>query len=380
MKKNNLRKKKKTLLEKIKTQIEKNKIQPKELYKKINTNEENEKAAIGAIVILLILIIILSMGYYYAIYQPQQQELNNEKTQKHNQLNQIFKEELSNNPEKQALKVRIDSATTKEEIAQINLDELALPALREYQTTKIDQQKDKYNRVQIKLNDSEYIILSVTEAKKKINSSMTQQLSNMEIKQPETVIIPIKIDRTQAASGLINVGDVVDIYKTTTENTQETQIKSNNTTENTITEYTTVNTLTNQNKEGSKITGGSKVHSILRSKESGEIDANIEKTQEPKNDTNRTQTTTTDIEQLLMSKSAGIWDETQLNILLEDYGWQLSDYERIANIGDLDIEYLVMIEVPQESTEEILQNMENIVLTIPSNNAPIWMYEELNRI
>lgn len=380
MKKNNLRKKKKTLLEKIKTQIEKNKIQPKELYKKINTNEENEKAAIGAIVILLILIIILSMGYYYAIYQPQQQELNNEKTQKHNQLNQIFKEELSNNPEKQALKVRIDSATTKEEIAQINLDELALPALREYQTTKIDQQKDKYNRVQIKLNDSEYIILSVTEAKKKINSSMTQQLSNMEIKQPETVIIPIKIDRTQAASGLINVGDVVDIYKTTTENTQETQINSNNTTENTITENTTVNTLTNQNKEGSKITGGSKVHSILRSKESGEIDANIEKTQEPKNDTNRTQTTTTDIEQLLMSKSAGIWDETQLNILLEDYGWQLSDYERIANIGDLDIEYLVMIEVPQESTEEILQNMENIVLTIPSNNAPIWMYEELNRI
>ena len=58
---------------------------------------------------------------------------------------------------------------------------------------------------------------------------------------------------------------------------------------------------------------------------------------------------------------------------MENYGWRLSEYERTSNIGDLNAEYLVMLEVPRESVEEILTNMDNLILTIPTYDAPSWV-------
>lgn len=64
--------------------------------------------------------------------------------------------------------------------------------------------------------------------------------------------------------------------------------------------------------------------------------------------------------------------------MLKDYGVKLSNYERQINLGDLDAQYMILIEVPQDKVNFIINNMENIVLTIPTSHAPEWMYNEIS--
>ena len=64
--------------------------------------------------------------------------------------------------------------------------------------------------------------------------------------------------------------------------------------------------------------------------------------------------------------------------MLRNYGVKLSNYEREINLGDLDAEYMILIEVPQEKVNFVIDNMDEIVLTIPTANAPTWMAGQLN--
>ena len=72
------------------------------------------------------------------------------------------------------------------------------------------------------------------------------------------------------------------------------------------------------------------------------------------------------------------YDEEKTFELLEDYGVKLSNYERQINLGDLDAQYMLLVETPQEKVNYLLNNMDNIVLTIPTSDAPDWMVEEIS--
>ena len=72
------------------------------------------------------------------------------------------------------------------------------------------------------------------------------------------------------------------------------------------------------------------------------------------------------------------YDENETYKILEDYGVKLSNYEREINLGDLDAQYMLLIETPQEKVNYVLNNMDNIVLTIPTSEAPDWMVKEIN--
>lgn len=76
---------------------------------------------------------------------------------------------------------------------------------------------------------------------------------------------------------------------------------------------------------------------------------------------------------MLSSKAIGVLDESQLNLLLTEYGTRLSDYERTSNLGNLDVEYIIMVEIPRDSVVAVISNMDNIILTIPTYNAPLWV-------
>ncbi|MDR0911486.1 MAG: DUF515 domain-containing protein, partial [Methanobrevibacter sp.] len=52
-------------------------------------------------------------------------------------------------------------------------------------------------------------------------------------------------------------------------------------------------------------------------------------------------------------------------------------YERASNLAEIDIEYLVLIEVPQEDVTFVINNMEDLIITIPTQHAPDWMNTEL---
>jgi len=351
-----------------------------------NSIQEEKEFNVGLIVIVLIIILITSTSYYLLVLLPQQQELQEHKNIKTDQLDSILNNDIQQDSNKQALQAQIDSAKTVEEVDKIDVYAQAMPIIKNQLQKDINQQKDKYDRVQV-VTDNITNIYSTDEAKKYLNSLDVEQLSKTTIQKVDTQIIPLSLNRKQAASGLITEGDTVDIYNKQFENIEEENIKQGenniNQSDNdinqeevnsTVDNNTTLdnNNITSNEMTSNKIVGGATVVSILRSKDSGVIDSNTELNQYP-HTRNYSQTSKTDIQQILQSKASGTLDESQLKVIYEKYGYKLSNYERISNIGDLDTEYIIMLEVPSDKVDELINSMENIILTIPSYDAPSWV-------
>lgn len=334
---------------------------------KINKNEDPEVIT-GAIVIIAIIIILISIIYYFMIFAPSMQELNDHKTSKINEVNTLFKDNLTNTPTHQSLLAEINRASTVEEVEAINVQQAAYPVLKNQLLNNLDELKDKYNRVQIKV-DNTTTIMNTKNATQYINTAPTNELANMTIEKVDTVIIPITINRKQAASGLITENDVVDIYTTINIQTETNTETQTNTSDENNTNTTNISEVeSKENSTSSKIVGGSQVVSILRSKDAGEIESDIQVKNE-----NNSSNINLDIEEVLESKAAGVYDKKEFNILVERYAKRLADYERTSNIGDLDAQYIIMLEVPRSSVDMITSNMDNIILTIPTYDAPSWV-------
>ena len=328
--------------------------------------EEDQKTLIGAAVFGIILIVIVGAGYYFLVYQPYQETLNAAKTTKFNEVDSYFKDALALYPEKQSLLAQIDAAVTPEEALAVDVLGPATAAWREYQTQQLKEKRDNYGRIMIVYSAEEQknVIMKVDTAQKFIQQADATVLANMELQTPDTVAVPIIITRLQAAGGLVTVGNMVDVYLRTTG-------EGNNTT-------TTTNTTS------PKISGAT-VLAILRAKDSGVVDAYITRSQDISinqmiQSSAQNQKATNDVEQLLRAAASRNWNEAEINSLLESYGWRLSDFERASNLGELDAQYLVLLEVPREDVGFLIQNMDSVILTVPTQQAPIWMSKELQRI
>jgi len=332
---------------------------PKLLHKQNKIRKkENEELLTGIIVVFLIISILLSFGYYFLVLAPNQEEFNNLKQEKINRVNSLLVEDENHN--KEAIISEIERCDTTESLENFDVDAMAYPILKNTLLEQLNQYKDKYNRVEVR-TDNSTDIMNVNNATNYINSKDYSTLSAVSIEPVDSVIVPLSINRKQAASGLISVGNVVDIYNTNTYSQDESQNMENQSNNDTLTQsYTT------------KIVGGSTVVSILRSKDSASINQNLELSESPKN-RNLSQSSTLDVQQILSSKAAGTYDDKQIKILLDDYGTRLSNYERTSNIGELDVEYIIMLEVPRDSVEYLINNMDNIILTIPTYDAPSWV-------
>ncbi|MBQ6220410.1 MAG: DUF515 domain-containing protein [Methanosphaera sp.] len=324
--------------------------------------DEKKELMTGIIVVLLIIILIFSISYYFLIFAPQQEELENAKQDKINEVNSLLKEDDGQN--QQALILEIQQANSIEELDRINVEDRIYPILKSQLLNQVQQMKDKYGRIEIQTSNSSDI-MNIKNATNYINSADTHKLAQMSIKTVDSVIIPLSINRKQAASGLITEGNTVDIYKTNIEQPHQEEEDMNQTLNNTT-------AVIQDENAPMKIVGGSVVVSILRSKDSGNIEQNLELSQSPKS-RNYSQSNTLDIQQVMSAKAAGTYSEKQLKVLLEDYGERLSNYERTSHIGELDVEYIIMLEVPRDSVEYLIENMDNIILTIPTYDAPSWV-------
>ena len=58
----------------------------------------------------------------------------------------------------------------------------------------------------------------------------------------------------------------------------------------------------------------------------------------------------------------------------------MSDFERASNLGELEVNYLVLLEVPRENALWLIQNQAAVQLTVPTQQAPDWMVQELKKI
>ncbi len=345
--------------------------------------DDDQKTLVGAAVFGIILIVLVGAGYYFLVYAPYQESLTVAKQTKFTEVNAYFKGALALDPQKSTILAEIDSGTTPEMVLAVDVLGPATASWREYQNQQIEAKKDAYGRVMInyEAGGQKNLIMKVDAAQKIVNEADAAVLSNMEIKTPDTVAVPIIITRLQAAGGLINVGDSVDIYLTST-NTSTTTTAANGTNGTNQTATTTTST---QASTSSPSISGATVLAILRAKDSGAVGANLEQSQSIAMNTltmtnSKTQTAKTDVEELLKAAASNTWDQSTITTLLDSYGWRLSDFERSSNLGELDVRYMVVLEVPRENALFLMQNSQSLQLTVPTQNAPEWMINELKSI
>ncbi|ADL58997.1 MULTISPECIES: DUF515 domain-containing protein [Methanothermobacter] len=327
--------------------------------------DEDQKTLVGALVFGVILMVLAGAGYYFLVYQPYQEVLQNAKATKIAEVDALFKGPLATDPQKQAILAQIDAAVTPEEALAVDVVGPATQSWRTYQNQQINIKKDRVGRVMVNYTDNDQqkrVIMKVADAKKFVSQADATVLANTQIQTPDTVAVPIMITRLQAAGGLISVGNMVDVY-----------LNQNATENNTSAAASTP-----------RISGAT-VLAILRSKDSGTVDARILNTQRLTLNTITSQsenerTSSTDVEQLLRAAASGGLNEAEINAILQNYGIRLSNYERSSNLGELDANYLIILEVPREDVLFLIQNMNSIVLTVPTQNAPDWMIRELQSI
>lgn len=345
--------------------------------------DDDQRTLVGAAVFGIILIVLVGAGYYFLVFAPYQDAMTAAKQTKITEVNTYFKGPLALDPRKTSILAEIDGSTTPEMVLAVDVLGPATSGWREYQNQQIESKKDPYGRVMItyQAGGQKNLMMKTADAQKIVNEADAAVLANMEIKTPDTVAVPIIITRLQAAGGLVNVGDSVDVYLTTT-NASATPADNN------TTNQTTNQSVSTQSGAASPTISGATVLAILRAKDSGVIDAQLKQSQDIAINTltmsnSRTQsasTSSTGVEDLLKAAASRTWNEAQVNNLLNAYGWRLSDFERASNLGELDVRYMVVLEVPRENALFLMQNSQSLQLTVPTQNAPEWMITELKRI
>ena len=121
----------------------------------------------------------------------------------------------------------------------------------------------------------------------------------------------------------------------------------------------------------------------MRYEENGEVDSEYSKSNtivngNTTNPHENTKKFSSNVLEMIKGSIMNGYNEDKTFKMLRDYGVKLSDYERQINLGDLDAEYMLLIETPQDKVTFMINNMDNIVLTIPTANAPDWMVNEIN--
>ena len=329
--------------------------------KSVDITDDEKKKKIGVIITIFVLITLVSSAYYFLIYEPSQEKLSLAKTTKLNELHELYSGPLTSSPNSYLLEDKINEAQTPQKVENINIMGMATKDWKNYHKKSIYINSDKYNRTMaVYLNESKNTILPAKKAIKIVNENDAEILSKIKFDEPNTVSVPILISRLQAGAGLVNVGSVVDIYT-----------NNNDTTKN----YTSNDT--------SPDISGCTVLAIMRYEDNGEIDSEYSKpnTKVNGNNTNPKENTkafSSDVLELIKGSMLKGYDEKETFEMLKNYGVKLSNYERQINLGDLDAQYMLLIETPQEKVEYVLNNMDNIILTIPTSKAPDWMINEIN--
>ena len=324
------------------------------------TNDE-KKRKIGVIITTLIVLTLIISTYYFIIYEPTQEQLSIAKTTKLNELHDLYSGALTTSPNALLLENKINDAGSPEEIEAINIITPATKDWKSFHKKSIDSNHDKYNRTMVVYdNESRNMIISASEAIKIINDNDATVLSTIKFEEPNTVSVPILVSRLQAGAGLVRVGSVVDIYSNF--NSTEDNTTSNNT---------------------SPEVSGCTVLSIMRYEDNGEIESEYSKTKmKVKGNSTipyeNTKGFSSDVLEMIKGAIVNGYDENETFEMLKSYGVKLSNYERQINLGDLDAQYMLLIETPQDKVNYILNNMDNIVLTIPTSEAPDWMVNEIS--
>lgn len=277
--------------------------------------------------------------------------------------------------EKRQLITRVNEATTSAEVRAVDYEEAANRAWRSYWISEVQAAAQKTGDIELKAGNDTYRTTDVI--LQKLNFIPYTVLKTAKLTAIRAEYVPLRLSRLQAAGGMVEIGDVVNVY----------------------------------HKEGGNISivaRRSRVMAILRGKESGSINlAESERKvaggegSEGKGSVSsvtgggissvegpfpasagykmsQTQSTyTVSIEEVQKVAAASKLPDGYIENALASYGIKLNKIERETNIGNMDAEYLILLEVGSDEApglvSRVLSPEERKNLFITMSEPSLWM-------
>ncbi len=245
---------------------------------------------------------------------------------------------------------RVEKAGSIQELKAIDYKTAATLAWRTYirdeLNRKLEEAKDE-NRVVLTLGNATY--KGYREALSALSQYDYTVLRNFKISVVANVFVPIRLPREQAAAGLIQPGDYVNIYYSDGENT--TEIAKNARVVAYLRATTQISLSENENRiisgqggeakgEGSISTGG--VSSLV-----GPISIGVRQS-------SSSTTYSVDIKEVEKAAAASKLSEEYIKNVLLNYGIRLTQLERESQVGNFDEEYLLLIEMSEDEAKALI--------------------------
>lgn len=278
--------------------------------------------------------------------------------------------------ERESLIEQVNKAETKESVAEIDYAKAATKAWRSYLIDKMNKLFETTQEVELKVGEEPYrdreAILQ------KINQLSYAELKKTVLREAGVEYVPIRLSRQQAVGGLAEPGDVVNIYY---KNQSKIVKLARDASVMAVLRGKSSGSIQLSESERKVDTGGGiEGYGTATSLGIGSTGASLTGSYEGSTGLKIRQTETTynvDVEEIQKAAAASKLPESYIEEVLANYGLKLNTIERETNIGDLDIEYLLLFEVRGEEAPELVlralsdTDRQNIFVTISKTAG--WM-------
>lgn len=289
--------------------------------------------------------------------------------EKLNLVESSYKGPLAYHPDKRRLISEINNAKDISDLKAIDVEGSALKAWRTYLEGLIEESVNEKGKVEI----FEKEIPSVVDKERAlaiVRDATLEQLMEITVKYPEpdaTLGFPIVLDRVNAASGILSVGDYVDVF-VRGESIENTSLVTRQARILAIFQERTRGQISLSESEKKYDTGGGyESKGVVTSSSistAGASGASL--TALPWQDyigtgsaglksRARSTTYTVDLIEIIKAASANKVSESYVRHMLSDYGIRLTDLEYTSQLGDFDAKYMILVEIPKETIPVVLQ-------------------------
>jgi hypothetical protein len=338
---------------------------------------------VGVAVISLVILSVSYVGYVF-LMKPEKEEkpptkpvLDELKTQVESDIRNAFNglpAEYTSEMNTLIEKVRL--ARTKEEITGIDYVGAAERAWRSYLMDRLTLLRKTVEEIELVVGDESY--MNLDEITQKIGQLNLQGLRSAVLRGVTVEYVPIRLKREQAVGGMAAPGDLVNIYYKN--GSQVVKLARNARVIAVLRGISSGNIQLSESERKLDTGGGIEGFGTGSSLGIGDTSASLAGSYEGSAGLKLRQTETTytvEIEELQKAAAASKLSRSYIEGALANYGLKLNTIEIETNIGDLDIEYLLLFEVRgTEAPDLVLRSLsdtdrENIFVTIAKTSE--WM-------
>lgn len=355
-------------------------------------NEGRKKLArvIGILVIILILCAIF-LTVYKLVFVPKKIEeqkkieeikakqaaLQNEKQKKISEIKEAFAGLPSNyQASMYELIGKVEKATSSQEVNSIDYESSATQAWREYLLDKLENLLATTQNVKLKVDGELY--REPETIRMKISTLPYTKLKEVELGEVKFEYVPIRLPREQAAEGLANPGDYINIYYRENENVTKCIVRDARIVVKLLGKVEEIS-LTEE-KEKYETGGGVEGYGTVPSLSIGTTNPSISGELEGSAGLKRLKSYVTysvDINEVLKAIAAGQLPEEVLDDL-RNYGIKLTTQEIETGIAELDTEYIYLLEMSDEEApvliSKLLDDKEKSKIYATISKTPSWAF------